>query len=134
MNSLLKILFIFLLLTGLAAIFKNHFQIEFGTSDYWEKHGYFFLIFISLFPRLTLLFSSIVFGGVLWWLSFFFAPRFLVAYLASVAYWESNPILVLIAWSICLSGESGEKYIVAKKVRNYKQSGETFEAEFIRKD
>jgi hypothetical protein len=134
MNSLVKVFLIFLSLTGVAAILSNFSEIEFGSVSYWDKHGYFFLFFITLFPRLTLLFSSVAFGGILWWLCFFIAPRFLIACLASMAYWETNPILVIIAWSVCLSGESGEKYIVSEKVKNYKQSGQVFEAEFTRKE
>lgn len=36
-------------------------------------------------------------------------PRFLIAYLATVAYWQTNPILVVIAWLVALGGESSEK-------------------------
>jgi len=74
------------------------------------------LIFIAIFPRLTLLFSSVPFGGVLWWLGWIFAPRLLVAILATVNYWNQNKVLVVIAWLIALGGESSEKHVVCTRV------------------
>lgn len=116
-------------------------NIQFGVESYWNNHGIFFLIFITFFPRLTLIFSSVASGGILWWLGFFFAPRILVSFLATLAYWNENPILVLISWMIALGGESSEKYYVTKKTvfrtnpkKNYVDSKEVFEAEFERKD
>ena len=32
--------------------------------DFWDVHGIWFIIFMFFFPRLTLLFSSVAFGGV----------------------------------------------------------------------
>ena len=78
-------------------------------SDFFQHHGYLFLIFISIMPRLTLLFSSVVTGGMIWWLGFFFCPRVLVACLATVTYYSSNPFLVYISWVIAVSGELLEK-------------------------
>lgn len=102
-------------------------EIEYGTTDFFQKHGIFFLIFITLFPRLTLLFSSVATGGVLWWLGWFFYPRLLVAVLATVAYLHTNPILVAISWFVALSGEFAEKKgLVANKrfiVRHYGTGG-----------
>ncbi len=86
-------------------------------TDFWDHHGIFFLIFITFFPRLTLLFSSVPFGGLFWWFGFVIAPRILVAILATVTYFSSNPVLVIIAWVVALSGESGEKYYVKNRVR-----------------
>jgi hypothetical protein len=111
-------------------------------ENFWEHHGLFFLIFITLFPRLTLFFSSVPFGGLLWWLGFIFAPRLLVALLATVTYLSSNPILVLISWIVALSGESSEKYYVKKKfyARRYQPApataikNEAIDAEFKRLD
>lgn len=77
--------------------------------SFWEVHGIFFLIFMFFFPRLTLLFSSVPFGGLLWWLGWLFAPRLLVAILATANYWQTNPILVVLSWCWALSGESVEK-------------------------
>jgi uncharacterized membrane protein YGL010W len=86
--------------------------------NFWDVHGIWFLIFMCFFPRLTLLFSSVVTGGLLWWLGFIFAPRLLVAILATNAYWHTNTILVVITWIWAFSGESAEKTIVVKKTRS----------------
>jgi hypothetical protein len=86
--------------------------------DFWAAHGWIFLVAMCFFPRLTLLFSSVVSGGLLWWLGFIFAPRLLVAILATTAYWNTNQVLVVIAWIWALSGESTEKVIVTKRVRS----------------
>ena len=43
----------------------------------------------------------------MWWLGWLFAPHLLVAFL-SLAYWHTNPILVITAWIIALGGTGGE--------------------------
>ena len=98
---------------GLLTLAGN--PIEFQDSVYWDHHGFFFLVFITLFPRLTLLFSSVPFGGFAWWLGFFFAPRILVAILATIHFWNNNPVLVMISWVVALSGETSEKRVITKK-------------------
>ena len=115
MNTLFKIFIVFLLLSMGSAIMMRDFGIEFGDINYWQNHGVFFLIFITLFPRLTLLFSSVATGGLLWWLAWFITPRFLVAYLATIAYWQTNPVLVVISWVIAIGGESSEKTVVINR-------------------
>jgi hypothetical protein len=111
-------------------------------QDFWVHHGILFLIFITVFPRLTLLFSGVATGGLLWWLGFVFAPRILVAILATITYGASNPVLVIISWFVALSGESGEKYFMRRRV-NYvryrqapptKPSGEVIDAKYERLD
>lgn len=116
MNGILKIVFIFLALTEATTLMMNVFNVEFAYKSFWSEHGLFFLVFITLFPRLTLLFSSVPFGGLFWWLGFFFAPRFLVAILATVSYWHNNPILVMVALMVALGGESSEKYVLSKNI------------------
>ncbi len=86
-------------------------------NNFWDHHGILFLVFITFFPRLTLLFSNVAFGGLFWWIGFIFAPRILVAVLATMAYMNSNPILVLISWIVALSGESTEKYTLRRRIR-----------------
>lgn len=70
--------------------------------DYWDVHGVWFLIFILLLPRLTMLFRGICFYNfahpILFWFGWVFTPRFVVAILATSVYWETNPILCIIAW------------------------------------
>jgi len=138
MKTFFKLIFLFLALTGAATLLMKYSDVQFGITSFWDNHGIFFLIFITLFPRLTLLFSSVPFGGVLWWLGFIFTPRILVSVLATIAYWQQNPILVLISWLVALGGESGEKYYIRSKTTVYRPkrslSEDALEAEFKRKN
>lgn len=80
--------------------------------DFWDNHGIFFLIFITFFPRLTMLFATSIHFGLLSWLGWFFAPHLTVAILATQYYWETNPVLCVIAWFIALAGTGGEAKVV----------------------
>lgn len=100
---------VFFILIVATSVMMDTMQTEFGRVDFFDKHGIFFLIFITIFPRLTLLFSSVVSGGLFWWLGFFFCPRILVASLATVSYFHTNPLLVVISWLVALGGETMEK-------------------------
>ena len=140
MKTIFKIALIFLALTGASTILYNYTNVQFGNLDYFTKHGWIFLISIALFPRLTLLvsgiiFSSVTFGGIFWWLGFFFAPRILVASLATVSYWNTNPALVIASWLIALGGESSEKFMITRKFKGPRRfdqgfSGTTVDAEY----
>ena len=113
---------VILFLLAIAAS-SDQFGITFGRTDYWQMHGAFLLVFLALFPRLTLLFSSIPFGGILWWLGFIFFPRFLIAMLATFAYGATNPLLVLAAWLVALAGEKSEKHIIRRRVIRFESRG-----------
>jgi hypothetical protein len=106
---------VFLAITGAVALATGLLGFKFSRSDYWDYHGFLFLVFIAFFPRLTLLFSSVPSGGALWWLSWLIAPRLLVAVLATLNYWNQNPLLVVTAWLIALGGESSEKMIFVRQ-------------------
>lgn len=80
--------------------------------DFWQVHGIFFLIFITLFPRLTMLFAVHVAFGPLAWLGWLFAPHLTVAILATQYYWNTNPILCIIAWFVAFAGTGGEAKMV----------------------
>lgn len=82
--------------------------------DFWDNHGVLFIVFMFIFPRLTLLFSSVAFGGFFWWLGWLFAPRLLVAILATISYGSTNTFLVVLSWFWALSLESGEKTMIHK--------------------
>jgi hypothetical protein len=101
---------IFFILLVATALLMDVFQLEFGTVNYWNKRGIFFLFFVTIFPRLTLLFSSVATGGFIWWLGFIFTPRILVAALATIAYFHTNPVLVTLSWLIAIGGEVFEKW------------------------
>ena len=111
-------LIIFLAVIGSVAIATSSLGVEFGKTNFWDHHGFIFLVLVSFFPRLTLLLSSFSTGGIFWWMSFIFAPRLLVAVLATIQYWTLNPILVVISWLIAFGGESSEKFIVVNRARN----------------
>lgn len=70
--------------------------------NFWDVHGVWFLIFIVLFPRLTMLFAVGAPFGILAWLGWAFLPSLVVAFLASAYYWETNPVLCVFAWTIAL--------------------------------
>lgn len=80
--------------------------------DFFDNHGVLTLVLLAVFPRLTLLIGSFATGGILWWLGWLFAPHLLVAFL-SLAYWDTNPVLVVIAWIVALAGTSAETSTVA---------------------
>ena len=75
--------------------------------DFWQVHGWAFLVAITLFPRLTMLFAITVPFGFLAWLGWLIVPSFLVAVLATTYYWHTNPVLCVIAWFRCI-GKIGE--------------------------
>lgn len=78
--------------------------------DFWAHHGFLFLFGLAVFPRITLfLFANISGLGILYWLGWLIAPHLTVAILATTFYWDTNPILVIIAWFIALGGEGAEK-------------------------
>jgi hypothetical protein len=85
-------------------------------DSFWLHHGLWFILFMCFFPRLTLLFSSVPFGGLFWWLGWLFAPRLLVAILATYNYGHTNLILVVLTWIWAFAGEGTEKTVVVKTV------------------
>lgn len=83
--------------------------------DFWQEHGIFFLIFITLFPRLTMLFAVSLHFGLLAWLGWLFVPHLTVAILATQYYWETNPFLCIIAWFVALAGTGGEVQMIKSR-------------------
>lgn len=90
--------------------------------NFWDVHSIIFLIFMFFFPRLTLFFSSVPFGGLFWWLGWILTPRLLVAILATTNYWDTNTILVIITWFWAMSGESVEKRGAHKSIVHVRSS------------
>jgi|GEM_PF-1283284 len=121
MKTLFKIIIIFLFISALSTVLMKFFNVHYDDVNFWEVRGFFFLICIALFPRLTLLFSSVVFGGLFWWLGFFFAPRLLVAILATISYWNTNKVLVVISWLFAVGGETSEKYYIHRHTFRQKE-------------
>lgn len=87
--------------------------------DFWQVHGIFFLIFITLFPRLTMLLAVSTPFGLLAWIGWLFLPHFTVAILATEFYWHTNPILCIIAWFVAFAGTGSEGKAVQMTVRRY---------------
>ena len=70
-------------------------------------HGVFFLLGLAVFPRVTLLLFAATPFGWLAWIGWVIAPHLLVAVL-SLPYWDSHPVLVIIAWVMAFVGTAGE--------------------------
>lgn len=141
MKTVIKILVLFLALTGATTLMLNYTDVKLGAIDFFINHGWIFLISIALFPRLTLIvsgliFHSIEFGGIIWWAGFFLAPRFLVSILATISYWNTNQMLVIASWLIALGGESSEKIMISRRMKTTQAQkfteyqGTTIDAEY----
>jgi hypothetical protein len=76
--------------------------------NFWDVHGWLFLIAITFFPRLTMLFAVSTPFGWLAWLGWAFVPHFTVAILATQYYWDTNPVLCIIAWFVAFGGTGAE--------------------------
>ena len=92
-------------------IFPIHYAIT--TTDarelsIMEYRSFIFILGLIFVPRVTLLVSSIWFnlvtGGFFWWLTWLFAPRYLIAGIASAHYWDTNPFLVVCSWVVAILG------------------------------
>ena len=77
--------------------------------NFWDVHGWGFLIAIMFCPRAVMLAATPI-GGFLWWLGWLIAPAFQIAILATINYWETNPALVFIAWIWAIIEEVYEKF------------------------
>ncbi|MFH1098445.1 MAG: hypothetical protein V1723_00745 [Candidatus Uhrbacteria bacterium] len=85
--------------------------------DFWQVHGILFLFAITLFPRITMLVVGTVSSfGLLGWLGFILGPHLTVAILATMVYWDTNPVLCIIAWVVAIGGTSGEGAMVKRMI------------------
>ena len=85
--------------------------------NYWDVHGVLFLVFVAIFPRITMLVACAGPFGILTWLGWAFMPHLTVAILATTNYWDTNPILCIVSWFVALGGTGGE----AKVARHGRQ-------------
>jgi hypothetical protein len=76
--------------------------------NFWDIHGWIFLVAIALFPRITMLVAVSSPFGWLAWLGWAFAPHLTVAILATMYYWHSNPVLCVVSWLFAFAGTGGE--------------------------
>ena len=86
--------------------------------NFWDVHGIIFLLGLCFFPRITVWFFSTVTGGFLFWLGFLLVPRIYIAIIACYNFWETNPVLCVIAVLSCLGGEGTEKNTITRKYRS----------------
>jgi hypothetical protein len=84
--------------------------------DFFTAHPHYLwaLFGFTFFPRITFWFFSLMTGGFLFWVGVLFLPRIMVAYWATYYYWDTNPILCLIAWFIAFSGTFGESSVIRR--------------------
>tara|TARA_Y100000310_G_scaffold308553_1_gene351785 strand:+ start:10202 stop:10513 length:312 start_codon:yes stop_codon:yes gene_type:complete len=83
-------------------------------NDFWEVHGFLFVLGLMFLPRITVIFFSVVTGGPFFWLGFILFPRVVIIILAG-QYWDTNPVFVFFAALWCYVGESLEKSILAEE-------------------
>ncbi len=82
--------------------------------NFWDDHSIWFLIGLTFFPRITLLFFSVTPFGILAWIGWLFTPHLLVAIL-SLPYWNENPVLVICAWLVAFGGTGGEARVASNR-------------------
>ena len=116
MRTLTRLILVFVGLSFVVFAVRETTGVEFGRADYWDIHGFGLLIFATVLPRIALLLGGVIWGGWLAWLAWLFAPRLLIAVLATLSYWHQNPLLVVCAWLIALGGESSEKVVVYRRL------------------
>ena len=77
--------------------------------DFFDAHtnDWLILIGLTLFPRITLLFMGGPFS-FLHWIGWLICPHVLVAILATLKYWDTNPALCVAAWFVAVAGTGGE--------------------------
>ena len=99
-------------------------------ADFWDVHGWLFVLCMCFFPRLTMLFGTAATAGfgVLGWLGWIFMPRLTVAIIATGLYWDSNPVLIVFTWVWALGGESAEKRSTPTPARVGTSNGRIVEA------
>jgi len=79
------------------------------TYPYWALFGW------AFFPRITFWLFSAMTGGLGFWIGVLFTPHIMVAYWATHYYWDTNPILCLLAWLNAFGGSRLEVMAAKKK-------------------
>jgi len=74
--------------------------------DFWELHGIWFIIFLAIFPRITMVVTGIfsAFLGPLFFFGWLLFPRITIAILASMIYFDTNPVLCVLSWFWAFGG------------------------------
>ena len=92
--------------------------------SFWDAHTYDWVVLIglALFPRITMLFiggplAALQWFGVLHWIGWVVAPHLLVAIVATTMYWDTDPILCVVAWFFAFAGTGGEGKLAHHRTR-----------------
>lgn len=89
-----------------------------------HPHWFWFLACMLFFPRISMLCFGVCSGGwshiVLFWFGWVLTPRLVVAILATTFYWNTNPVLCVLAWLYALTVGSattkgGGDYVCRKR-------------------
>ena len=75
---------------------------------------------LAVFPRITLLFVGGAFGPLAW-LGWLFCPHLLVAILGTTYYWDTNPVLCVVAWFVAFAGTGGEGRFAHHHARRWRR-------------
>lgn len=78
-------------------------------NNFWDFHGYGFILAMFFFPRLTMLFATTFGGGFFYWVGWLFAPRLTVAIIATILFHDHNFALLVFTWLWAIGGEFTEK-------------------------
>ncbi len=94
-------------------------------ADFFASHTYDvpLLLLLAFFPRIALLFVG---GPFAWfqWAGWFICPHITVAIMATLIYWDTNPLLVGASWFFALFGSSSETKTATRTARRVRRSRE----------
>ncbi len=82
--------------------------------SFWENHGILFLLGVAICPRITTLFFMATPFGFIAWVGWICCPHILVAFYATSKYWDTNPVLVTLAWLMAIGGTGAEGKVVKR--------------------
>jgi len=93
-------------------------------ADFFSAHaewGWLLLFGLAVFPRITLLFVGGPFGALAW-LGWVFCPHLVVAVIATTSYWDTNPVLCVVAWFFAFAGTGSEGRLMHRVARHRRRS------------
>ena len=88
-------------------------------AEFFAAHGqlgWLMLVGLALFPRITLLVVGGPFG-ILGWIGWAICPHLVVAVVATSLYWDTNPVLCVVAWFFAFAGTGGEGRFAHRRIR-----------------
>ena len=92
--------------------------------SFWDAHTYDWVVLLglALFPRITMLFiggplAVVQWFGVLHWIGWVVCPHLLVAIVATTKYWDTDPVLCVVAWFFAFAGTGGEGKVAHHRAR-----------------